>query len=138
MSRNEGIGKAISVSNPFTQDGKVLISKIETTGDLKVDILKAVDLIGGFSKVISNGDRVLLKPNYNSSDPPPASSDPQFLKAIVELLLESGAGKVIVGESSWQGARCHSESNDANWNTCHAERYRRRDRLFRRRKIRKS
>ena len=46
---------------------------------------------------------ILLKPNYNSAGPPPASSDPAFLKAIVELLFEHGAGKVIVGESSWQG-----------------------------------
>jgi uncharacterized protein (DUF362 family) len=70
---------------------------------LKTDILKAVNLIGGFEKVINKGDQVLLKPNYNSADPPPASSDPEFLKAIVELLFEHGAGKVIVGESSWQG-----------------------------------
>jgi uncharacterized protein (DUF362 family) len=101
MPRDQGIGKV--TSNPFTRDGKVLISKIATTEKLKADILKAVDLIGGFSKTINKGDQVLLKPNYNSSDPPPASSDPEFLKAIVELLFEQGAGKVIVGESSWQG-----------------------------------
>ena len=72
------------------------------TGDLKADILQAVDLIGGFNKVINKGDQVLLKPNYNSAGPPPASSDPEFLKTIVELLFEHGAGKVILGESSWQ------------------------------------
>lgn len=65
--------------------------------------MKSVDLIGGFSRVIEKDDKVLLKPNYNSVDPPPASSDPQFLKAMVDLLYEHGAGKVIVGESSWQG-----------------------------------
>jgi uncharacterized protein (DUF362 family) len=101
MPRDQGIGKV--TSNPFTRDGKVLISKITTSGNLKADILKAVNLIGGFDKTINKGDQVLLKPNYNSSDPPPASSDPEFLKAIVELLFEHGAGKVIVGESSWQG-----------------------------------
>ena len=58
------------------RDGKVLLSKIATTGDLKTDILKAVNAIGGFDKVINKGDQVLLKPNYNSADPPPASSDP--------------------------------------------------------------
>jgi uncharacterized protein (DUF362 family) len=60
-------------------------------------------LIGGFNKTVDNGDQVLLKPNFNSTDSPPASSDPLFLKAIVELLSEHGAGKIIVGESSWQG-----------------------------------
>ena len=101
MSSNEGIGRI--TGNPFTKDGRVLLSKIAASGDLKKDILKAVNLIGGFDKVLNKGDRVLLKPNYNSADPPPASSDPEFLKAIVELLFEHGAGKVIVGESSWQG-----------------------------------
>ncbi len=101
MSSNEGIGRI--TGNPFTKDGKVLLSKIAVSGDLKKDILKAVNLIGGFDKVLNKGDRVLLKPNYNSADPSPASSDPEFLKAIVELLFEHGAGKVIVGESSWQG-----------------------------------
>ncbi|HVP92520.1 MAG TPA: DUF362 domain-containing protein, partial [Acidobacteriota bacterium] len=103
MPRDQGIGRV--TSNSFTRGDKVLISKIATTGNLKADILKAVDLIGGFSKIINKGDKVLLKPNYNSADPPPASSDPQFLKAIAELLFEYGAGKVIVGESSWQGLR---------------------------------
>jgi uncharacterized protein (DUF362 family) len=101
MSSNEGIGRI--TGNPFTKDGRVLLSKIAASGDLKKDILKAVNLIGGFDKVLNKGDRVLLKPNYNSADPSPASSDPEFLKAIVELLFEHGAGKVIVGESSWQG-----------------------------------
>jgi uncharacterized protein (DUF362 family) len=101
VSLVEGIGKI--TGNPFTRDGKVLLSKVATTGNLKRDVLEAVDLTGGFSKAINGGDQVLLKPNYNSADPPPASSDPQFLRAIVELLFEHGAGKVVVGESSWQG-----------------------------------
>jgi uncharacterized protein (DUF362 family) len=101
MSPNLGIGKI--ASNPFTKDGKVLLSRVATTEDLKGDILNAVDAIGGFNEVIDEGDQVLLKPNFNSTDSPPASSDPEFLKAIVELLFEHGAGKVILGESSWQG-----------------------------------
>ena len=100
MGSSEGIGRI--TSNPFTKDGKVLLSKVATIGNLKADILKAVDLIGGFNKALDKGDQVLLKPNFNSTDSPPASSDPQFLKAIVELLFEHDAGRVIVGESSWQ------------------------------------
>jgi uncharacterized protein (DUF362 family) len=111
MSSNEGIGKA--ASNPFTSDGKVLLSKINVTGNLKTDISKAVELIGGFTKVINKGDHVLLKPNYNSADPPPATSDPEFLKAMVELLFENGAGKVTVGESSWQGLATRKAMEEA-------------------------
>jgi uncharacterized protein (DUF362 family) len=90
------------VVSPFVRGGKPLVSKIEATGNLKDDVLKAVDVIGGFRKIISAGDKVLVKPNYNSSDKPPASTDPAFLKAVIELLFDHGAGKVVVGESSWQ------------------------------------
>jgi uncharacterized protein (DUF362 family) len=67
---------------------------------LKENILKAADLLGGFSKVVEKGDEILLKPNFNTSDAPPGSSDPDFVKAVIELLCEHGASKVILGESS--------------------------------------
>jgi uncharacterized protein (DUF362 family) len=100
MPINREIGKI--TSNPFVTGGKVLVSKVAATGDVKADILKAVTAIGGFEKIIEKGDQVLLKPNYNTAGPPPASSDPEFLKALVELLFEHGAAKIVLGESSWQ------------------------------------
>lgn len=103
MSSTIGIGKPLS--NPFVKDGKPVVSKIKATQNPKQDILKAVDAIGGFEKIINIGDKVLVKPNYNSADPPPASTEPGFLKAIVELLYAHGAGKVVVGESSWQALK---------------------------------
>jgi uncharacterized protein (DUF362 family) len=68
---------------------------------------ECVEKLGGLERVISRGDRVLVKPNYNSSDPYPGSTDVAFLKAVVSLLLEAGA-KVTVGESSggiWRPTR---------------------------------
>jgi uncharacterized protein (DUF362 family) len=100
MTVNSGIGHARET--PFKSNGKILVSKIAVTDDLKASIFKAVDLIGGFAKVIEKGDTILLKPNYNSGDPPPASSEPEFVRAAIELLYEHGAGKVILGESSMQ------------------------------------
>jgi uncharacterized protein (DUF362 family) len=87
------------------KDGKPIVSKIKATQNPKQDILKAVDAIGGFEKIIKEGDKVLVKPNYNSADPPPASTEPGFLKTIVELLYAHSAGKVVVGESSWQALK---------------------------------
>ncbi len=101
MDSSRVIGKPHA--NPYQSEGKILVSKITSTGDLKGNILKAVDLIGGFGKTIEKGDSVLLKPNFNSADPPPASSSPDFLRALVELLFEHGAREVVVGESSMQG-----------------------------------
>lgn len=89
--------------NPYKKDGKALVSKVTCTSNLKDNILKAVDLIGGFGKAVEKGDTILLKPNYNSADPPPASSEPEFVRAVIELLYAHGAGNVILGESSMQG-----------------------------------
>ena len=101
MNASKSIGKPHV--NPFQRNGLVLLSKVSGSGDLKKQILQSVNLIGGFEKVISKNDVVLLKPNFNSADPPPASSSPDFLRAIVDLLFENGASKVVVGESSMQG-----------------------------------
>lgn len=86
--------------NPFTRDGKVLVSKVEATSDLKESVRTAVQLIGGFRKLISPKDKVVVKPNFNSDDAFPASSDPEFVKAVVSLLYEAGASKVTIVESS--------------------------------------
>ena len=79
---------------------KIIKIKCLPAKDLKKAINEAVDGMGGWQKFIKKGDRVLLKPNFNTADPYPASSDPRFIKAVVELLLDSGAGEIIVADSS--------------------------------------
>ena len=86
------------------EDDKALISKTTATNDLKASILKSVSLIGGFTKTIEKGDAVWLKPNFNTGDVPPGSSDTDFVKAVIDLLVENGSAKVIVGESSIMSA----------------------------------
>jgi len=94
-----GIGRFMD--NPFKKDGKVLVSKLAVgEHDLKASILKSVNLIGGFGKIVEKGDEIWLKPNFNTGDAPPGSSDPEFVKAVIELLYKYGASKVVLGESS--------------------------------------
>jgi len=76
------------------------VSKVEASQDLKQSVEIAVDLIGGFKRVISSGDKVIVKPNFNSDDPFPASSDPEFIKTVVRFLYEAGASQVVIVESS--------------------------------------
>lgn len=76
------------------------VSKVKFAKSLKESIKKAVDLIGGFEKFIKTGDTVLLKPNFNTADPFPASTDPEFLKAVIELAYDCGAKIVMLGDSS--------------------------------------
>jgi uncharacterized protein (DUF362 family) len=100
LSADVGIGRV--GENPLKRDGKVLVGKVASTDEkgLKGDILKAVGLLGGFGKVVEKGDEILVKPNFNTSDAPPGSSDPAFVNAVIELLYEHGASKVVLGESS--------------------------------------
>jgi len=84
----------------YKKDGKAQVSKVKASLDLKESTKKAVDLIGGLKKVVSSGDKVIVKPNFNSDDPFPASSDPEFVEAVVSLLYEVGASQVIIMESS--------------------------------------
>lgn len=77
---------------------KVAIVKVNK--NLKDTILEVVNLIGGFKKFINRGEVVLLKPNFNTADPSPASTDPEFLKGVTELIYDYGAKLVMIGESS--------------------------------------
>jgi len=84
--------------NLFVRDGRPLVSKVAYEGNLKESIEVSVSLIGGIQKLVKKGDIILLKPNYNTADPYPGSSDPEFIKAVIDMLYKAGAGKVIVGE----------------------------------------
>ncbi len=77
-----------------------VVGQVEYKGDIKETIKLSVDSLGGFGKFVEKGDVVLLKPNFNTADPPPASTDMDFLKAAIELVYDAGAKTVILGESS--------------------------------------
>lgn len=85
--------------NPYHKEGKALVSFVVTSNDVKSDIRKAVALLGGLDKSIKPQDSILLKPNFNSDDPPPGSTALDFLVAVIDLLREQGCTKISVGES---------------------------------------
>ncbi|MFQ6015266.1 MAG: DUF362 domain-containing protein [Anaerolineae bacterium] len=96
-------GMAGGKENIFVKDGRPLVSKAHYGGDLRASIEQAVAAIGGFERLIREGDSVLVKPNFNTAHPPPGSGDPLFVKTVIELLYEHGAEKVVLGESSMVG-----------------------------------
>jgi len=89
--------------NPYMTDGKALVSLVMAREDIESDIRKAVDLLGGFGKSVKSQDRILLKPNFNSDDPPPGSTALDFLIAIIDLLREHGCTRISVGDGSGHG-----------------------------------
>lgn len=86
--------------NPYMLNNKALVSFVVTQEDIKSDVQKAVSLIGEFEKSLKTQDRIFIKPNYNSDDPPPGSTALDFLAAVIDLLRESGYSKIAVGDSS--------------------------------------
>ena len=93
--------------NPWRRNGQAVVAKVRANGDIRQSIDRAIALLGGLGHVFGLVDKVLVKPNFNSPDPFPASTDIPFLRAVIEMLLEMGA-KVIIGESSggiWRPSR---------------------------------
>lgn len=79
---------------------KIIVSKIAHQENLDVSIEKAVALLGGWKNFIREGDTVLIKPNFNTADPFPASTSIDFLESVINLIYKAGAKSIFVGESS--------------------------------------
>lgn len=75
---------------------KVALVKTE---DREAGIRSAIELLGSERPTFS-GKNVVLKPNFNSADPFPASTHNDTTAAIIRLLQESGAAKITVAERS--------------------------------------
>ena len=61
---------------------------------------KAMQLHGGFGNFISKGDHVLLKPNFNTGDPYPGSTDPDFLLTVAMKILDITPNVNIIESST--------------------------------------
>lgn len=68
--------------------------------DPSAGVRRAVDLLGGLAPMDVAGKRVVIKPSANSGMPPPASTSPEVLETVIQLLQEQGAREIVVGEMS--------------------------------------
>jgi uncharacterized protein (DUF362 family) len=68
-------------------------------GELREAVDKALDLLGAEVRQGLNNSRVLIKANFNSPDPYPASTDPFFLVALIDVLRRAGASHIAFGDS---------------------------------------
>lgn len=92
---------ATSVSLPEAGLGRVALVK---TGDRAQGVRRAIELLG-LNAV--RGNRVLLKPNFNSADAAPASTHADVLSTLLLQLNEMGARAITVGERSGMGDTRH-------------------------------
>jgi len=95
----ETIAQPSATSTQTVQDGKARLAFIKTNNRAE-GVRKAIDLLG-INPVA--GKHVFLKPNFNSSDPPPGSTHLGVLTALVTALKGMGAHKITVGDRSGMG-----------------------------------
>ena len=73
----------------------------------------AVAALGGMSKFVGKGDRVVIKPNIGWDRTPEmaACTNPEVVRALVEMVLEAGAKRAIVIDNTTnQAKRCYVRS----------------------------
>jgi uncharacterized protein (DUF362 family) len=77
-----------------------------------VAFVKTEDRTGGVKESLrclginpAQGKDVLIKPNFNTADPVPGSTDNETLLALIDALWEMGARSVSVGERSYPPTR---------------------------------
>ena len=81
-------------------DGEMTTVAFVKTSDRVEGVGRAMDLLG-INPV--EGKTVFLKPNFNSDDPPPASTHPEALRTLILRLQEMGARAITVGDRSGMG-----------------------------------
>lgn len=80
----------------------------QVTGDDPALITKeAVNILGGMSKFVAKGEKVLVKPNIGWDRTPElgACTNPEVVKALVEMCIEAGAKEVTVMDNPCNPAR---------------------------------
>ena len=67
-------------------------------GDMARAVRAAVDTLGGISRFVSAGQRVVLKPNMSFPNPPEwgSTTHPVVVRTLAEMCLEAGARRVAV------------------------------------------
>lgn len=76
----------------------------------QVALVRSDDRVEGTKRAIAllglnpaHGDRVLLKPNFNSADQAPGSTHPDMLRTLITELYDMGARSITVGDRSGMG-----------------------------------
>ena len=88
--------------NPFQRNGKILVAMVhgEPETELATMLREGLKLIGGIDRLDLKGKRILIKPNVVNDRPPPVTSNPRVIAAVVRAARDAGAREVIVADSS--------------------------------------
>jgi uncharacterized protein (DUF362 family) len=92
-------------SNTYLENGKSLVSAVKGNAETEIEAMvrKSVNAIGGISKIVTPGKKVVVKPAVLASSKD-CAPDPRVVAAVVKLAKEAG-GIVVVADSSGVGGR---------------------------------
>jgi uncharacterized protein (DUF362 family) len=85
--------------SPTVAAGVACIALVRTR-DRRQGVQRAISLLGN---IPVNGKHILLKPNFNSADPPPASTHPDTLRTLIESLQAISVSAITVADRSGMG-----------------------------------
>jgi uncharacterized protein (DUF362 family) len=79
---------------------------VVTSGDPATATRRALDALGGISRFVKKGQRVILKPNMSFANPPERGSTthPLVVTTVAQACLEAGAQQVLVLDHTLQRA----------------------------------
>jgi len=83
----------------MTKKALVGVAGSNSTGSLSAQIEKAVALAGGLG-FIKKGSTVLIKPNFNTGDQNPASTNPEVIRHVIRLVKNQDPYTILVGDRS--------------------------------------
>jgi hypothetical protein len=107
MKRREFLKQSVAGATAVSILGRELLYAAEAGTPARVALVKTEDRARGVAEALRlvpfaspKGKKVLIKPNFNSSDPAPGSTDNATLRQLVLEMKARGASHVTVGERS--------------------------------------
>ena len=96
-----------------TQDSTGSVIAISKADDPEKATIAAINALGGISRFVSKGDKVLIKPNigWNRVPEQAANTNPLVVRAVTRMCVDAGAARVIIIDHTCDDApRCYERS----------------------------
>jgi len=100
-----GLGQISAAQKSETRSSPILVvAEKDSPANL---VRKAIKALGGMSKFVKKGNKVLIKPNMAFARPPEgaANTNPEVVAELVRLCFEAGAKEVVVLDHTLAPAR---------------------------------
>lgn len=86
-------------ANPFVSGSRSLVAIVHGHDPLTM-LTAGLEQLGGWGRLPVQGKRVLIKPNVVNDRPPPSTTNPLVVEAVIQSVRSAGAAEVIVADSS--------------------------------------